>query len=171
MNYKDRSDYLNREHRRNEYNTDIYDYNCGGYALKTFSWYKPYDFNMFDQIDEWTNNNVDDDEIVARIEDICITNLRKDFSDLRLIDVSHQSRGAQYEEKLLKKIKDDEEIIAFRIAYSFFDYDFHFRVYRNNKWSEKCGNSGLTSCEFTEDDWGEGTVYNRTIYYFARKVA
>ena len=33
----------NSNHLRNINNTDKFDYNCGGYALGTFSWYTPFD--------------------------------------------------------------------------------------------------------------------------------
>ena len=38
----DKEDFFNRNHTRNEGNTHYADYNCGGWALKTFSWFVPY---------------------------------------------------------------------------------------------------------------------------------
>ena len=43
-------DWLNRSGLRNADNTDIDLYNCGGYALGTYSWYMPYPEN-FDRED------------------------------------------------------------------------------------------------------------------------
>ena len=35
-------DFLNRKNTRNEENTDSILYNCAGYALKTYSWWRPF---------------------------------------------------------------------------------------------------------------------------------
>ena len=40
-----RKDFFNENQTRNEQNTNQSEYNCGGYALKTFSWYTPYEFD------------------------------------------------------------------------------------------------------------------------------
>ena len=45
---KNSEDYFNEKQTRNEENTEKKDYNCGGYALKTFSWYLPYEYDEKD---------------------------------------------------------------------------------------------------------------------------
>ena len=42
------SDFLNSNKLRNEENTLESSYNCGGYALRTFSWYLPYSTSFVD---------------------------------------------------------------------------------------------------------------------------
>ena len=42
MYLTDREDYLNRERTRTSDNTSINNYNCAGWALKTFCWFSPY---------------------------------------------------------------------------------------------------------------------------------
>ena len=42
---KDYEDFFNERQTRNEENTEKKDYNCGGYALRTFSWYLPYEYD------------------------------------------------------------------------------------------------------------------------------
>ena len=49
------SDFLNSNKLRNEENTLESSYNCGGYALRTFSWYLPYSVSFTD-IDQDTNS-------------------------------------------------------------------------------------------------------------------
>ena len=47
----DTADYLNKEHKRNLANTKISQYNCGGFALGTYSWYRPYHCSPRELID------------------------------------------------------------------------------------------------------------------------
>ena len=58
------SDAYNLRRERNEDNTLSYWYNCGGFALGTFSWYYPYDNDLLDYA---YNNNLIDDRIYNRI--------------------------------------------------------------------------------------------------------
>ena len=45
----DYDDFFNIKRTRNEENTDIEYYNCGGYALETYSWYCPFDIDFKDR--------------------------------------------------------------------------------------------------------------------------
>ena len=112
------TDPLNELHKRNVQNTSIYDYNCAGYALGTFSWYCPSDCTH------------DDDQVRGRTRQYRLQAIKimlRDFPNLRLI----------------KKVKDatpNEIVIAFRVA----KHDFHYmKRGRNGVWYEKCGNGNI----------------------------
>ena len=61
-------DYLNRQKTRNINNTCTSDYNCGGYALRTFSWYLPYDdISHSDLAEEMYQNGMSKEEIELEI--------------------------------------------------------------------------------------------------------
>lgn len=145
-----REDWLNRRGLRNADNTDIDMYNCGGYALRTYSWYMPYP-DYFDRAD--IEDIVIDGylcgesyaEITRKLLDIFEQKMLEDFSDLKPV-------AADYIET------SNEELIAFRIFFDiefydeeagdvdFFDYDFHYQVRRNGKWIEKCGAGPIEPC-------------------------
>lgn len=184
MEYLNSDDYLNNDGVRNKDNTEYKDYNCGGYALRTFSWYHPYKFFAWDYIEELLKRGYDRDEIVDKILEFSCGNMQEDFGDkMRLIDYTDHNRGKAVEEKLLKQLQENEELIAFRIGLEIDDtcdyedqpvvedYDFHYRVYRDGCWKEKIGNGEIDNCDFTEDAWDGYCIYDSPIYYFAMKAA
>lgn len=181
MEYLNRKDYLNNERKRNADNTPSFEYNCGGYALQTFSWYKPYEFDSYDYIYELLAQGYSEEEITERILEVSRDNMEWDFGDkIRFIRTDYFSRENTQEE-LLNQLEENEELIAFRIGLEIddcdydnpviVDYDFHYRVYRNGSWSEKMGNESITPCDFEEDYWDGFCIYDSPIYYFAMKVA
>lgn len=124
-----RGDGLNLRGMRNIRNTDRESYNCGGYALNTFSWYCPYSstkqgrilFRNFysKRMKLLMGLNVN---LVARL---CAKMMIKEFNgDLRII-------------KDLSELQKNEYAIAFRVGQ---DGDFHF-VKRTDKglWLHKVG--------------------------------
>lgn len=184
MEYLNSEDYLNNNGVRNIDNTEYKDYNCGGYALKTFSWYHPYKFFAWEYIEKLLDDGYDCNEIVDRILQLSCDNMLEDFgSKIRLIDYTDHDRGDAIEKKLLAQLHTNEELIAFRIGLEIDDtrmyedeavvedYDFHYRVYRNGCWQEKIGNGMIGYCDFTEDIWDGYCTYDSPIYYFAMKVA
>ena len=109
-----KADPLNDSNRRNIRNSNKLSYNCGGYALGTFSWYCPYP-------PEYEGQSVSDIPL-----QVLIDTMLNDFKGrLRLI-------------KDCKECKRGERVIAFRT--STWD-DFHYMLRgRNGLWYHKMGN-------------------------------
>ena len=111
-------DPLNFNNTRSIRNTDKYDYNCGGYALETFTWYCPraedervrYSFRNIEQAYETTLHAVA--HMVYEFE-----------GKLRMI-------------RKLKDLKENERAVAFRISS---DGDFHYVKKAKNGWYHKRG--------------------------------
>lgn len=145
MNYTRNSDL-------NYYNVEPFLTNCGSYALRLNEWYDPIDDieritgDIFGWIKEMAFNYTDE-EISIIYEEIMIDHMLKEFVDeLEVCDG-------------LLPDTDDVELIAFN-AYCIYDeendwidYDFHFKVFRDNVWQEKCGTSDVFNCSL--EDWGD----------------
>lgn len=142
--------------------------NCGSYALNLQGWYNP-DIYFCDVYDceypedgmvELYGYGYDEDEINQLYAETLVEGILSEFEEeLRLLQYG-------------SKPKDNEELIAFRTYTScegededFFEYDFHFKVFRNKKWMEKHGARQVEEC--TEKDWGP---YNSKTYYFAHRI-
>lgn len=110
-------DELNLNGFRNIRNTDKEFYNCGGYALGTYSWYCPND-------DGWDSSIYDDHFTMEERTQFAIDYMLNDFCDLRVI-------------KTLEEVTENEYAIAFRLAKD----DFHYMVKKGNKWYSKAGSS------------------------------
>lgn len=114
------SDGFNINHSRNITNTDKLAYNCGGYALGTYSWYNPVPEEYY---------NID-----YEIDSIEFTNYLYDCVDALLYDFTHRHiRVCDFHTTL----NDNEYLFAFRVST---DGDFHFiKRGRNNVWYHKRG--------------------------------
>lgn len=128
--------------------------NCASFALNIKEWWDP-DFDP-----DWFIEEGDDEYMIDCVIDFYIDNLLNDFDDLRVV----QSSDNVYE---------DEELIAFRVYIDLEedngtsyveDYDFHFRVYRDGRWQEKCGGLEVQDCP---KDWGK---YDSKTIYFVHKI-
>ena len=125
-------DEYNSLRKRNIRNTEKRVYNCGGYALESFSWYVP---------------ELNGDDVCradgTTIED-CVKAMEEDFPNLRRI----QEIG---------ELKENEYAVAFRLS----DYDFHYiKRARNGHWYHKMGglhyiNTMKEEVVFSES-WGRG---------------
>lgn len=136
-------DFLNQNNTRNIRNTYKGDYNCGGYALKTFSWYMPQHTSLY-------SNKV---SIFAEM----VESILEDFPNLRRIQNPNQ-------------VSPKTEIIAFRINYR--GRDFHFlRRAANGHWFHKRGSvnyiSTITKKEVFSDCWCD--CYYGKIAWFVEK--
>lgn len=134
-------DLFNKENRRNLKNTDKGIYNCGGYALGTFSWYCPH--NEEDE-DWWFFDYSFEDEFEAYEKTMyCVAKMILDFEGrLRLV-------------RSLDKVHKDERVIAFRLSS---DGDFHYvKKMGNGRWYHKRGAcrwiDRMTEEEVFETDW------------------
>lgn len=147
-------DYFNHLKLRNINNTALMNYNCGGYAFETYSWYNPgntteYEYILDDYIFQLIEETDDLDIIESLLFSFCVKNILKDFPDYKRIS---------YDEYL--KLPKEEKVIAFRTFIDIynldkfdedFDYDFHFKVRNNGIWTHKLGMTAIKQCDLF--DW------------------
>lgn len=116
-------DGLNLERRRNLNNTPRGNFNCGGYALGTFSWYMPATNEDFDFCFDPT------EDVVERTE-CCVRHILEDFT------------GSIRRISGVDECADDEYVIAFRLEGNpaTWQDDFHFmRRDSSGVWRQKLG--------------------------------
>lgn len=161
------TDPFNRNGKRNRSNTDTDAYNCGGFALSTYSWYVPYrsdeQMNIYDR---WDNIQMcldvaeDADNTADRIDaretvHICVVSLLNLFVKRILEDFPSVRRVQTF-----KEIKPDERIILFRIGAD----DFHFIVSFDHKhWWHKYGCNyieELCEDEVLDIEWANGRYFS-----------
>lgn len=147
-------DLYNRNGLRNVRNTIRRTYNCGGYALGTFSWYLPYESDQYGFV--WgVNLSTTRMDIITNE---CIKFMLEDFADLRLIDSVADLQKGEY-------------AIAFRLSS---DGDFHY-IKRNRMglWTHKRGTSStihtMPKHEVFNSVWCNR--YDGRIVLFAKKYA
>ena len=161
------TDPFNRNGKRNRSNTDTDAYNCGGFALGTYSWYVPYRSDEQRQIYErwaniqmWLDAAEDADNTADRIDaretvHICVVSLLNLFVKRILEDFPSVRRVQTFEE-----IKPDERIILFRIGAD----DFHFIVSFDHKhWWHKYGWNyieELCEDEVLDTEWANGRYFS-----------
>ena len=140
-------DPYNKKSKRNEKNTSQYDYNCGGYAFKTFSWLHPtedYETNNYSKCKNAYQR--------AKVRAICVASLIKTVPNLRLI-------------KRNDPIADDEYRVAFRLA----DFDFHFlREEKDGTWTHKAGSTEISV--FEGNPFGRRWMRADGAYYYGKIV-
>ena len=161
------TDPFNRNGKRNRSNTDTDDYNCGGFALGTYSWYVPYrsdeQANIYDRwanIQMWLDaaedaDNTADSLIARAAVHTCVVSLHNLFVKRILEDFPSVRRVQTFEE-----IKPDERIILFRIGAD----DFHFIVSFDHKhWWHKYGWNyieELCEDEVLDTEWANGRYFS-----------
>ena len=157
-------DYLNKKKKRNEKNTTIHSYNCGGYALRTYSWYQPYN-DEEDFVWDLGNLYMGEEELARGALESCVDYMLEEFGeDLRV--VADGEYDPQTEELIAFRTSTDDETDS----YDWPDFDFHFKVFRDGKWMEKCGTEEIREAD--PDNWIIGCyVYNSDTVYLAHKVA
>lgn len=144
-------DELNFNGFRNIHNTRKSYYNCGGYALGTYSWYCPND-------DGFDSPMYDDSYTMEERTQFAVDYMLNDFCDLRVI-------------KTLEEITENEYAIAFRIAKD----DFHYMVKKGNQWYSKAGGSYKIDRVPQEIVLGKvwftdyGVTYNGPLVLFAKR--
>ena len=148
------------------YNPDFYtiysdETNCGSFALNIEEWYSPDDIFMGrDAIESWImdrcNEGLSEEESSDLYAQIVLKQIFEDFPDVRSV--------------YPWEVEDDEELIAFRAFVDYTcDWDFHFKVLRDGRWQEKCGDSEVRDCK--EYDWDYNYFsYTSETYYLAKKI-
>lgn len=161
-------EYFTRNSDPDYYEKNCGSSNCGSYAFNIKEWYDAdHDFSdevgdVFDWIRDMAES-YDNDEISDIYAEAVAETILNDFEgEIRELD----------EEDSI--IDFDEELIAFRTFCIYDDdgwtnFDFHFKVFRDGGWKEKCGSSEVRFC--TLEDWTNGiNTYTSKVYYFAHKV-
>ena len=117
------NDLFNLDQLRNAENTHITDYNCGGYALGTYSWYLPSRMDIM-----WGWWHTYDRPTLEKMTQQAVKVMLEDFSDLRVIID-------------LRQVQKDEYAIAFRLSS---DGDFHYiRQDKGKWWTHKRGSTQI----------------------------
>ncbi len=137
--------------------------NCGSFAFNIEEWYSP-DTDFIDDygdIEEWISTNLqysDEWEVSDLFAHMLAEYILRDFSDVRYLICADE-------------IEPNEELIAFRTFVNEDEmWDFHFKVFRNGEWQEKCGSGPVKFCE--EDEWQTGVnSYISETLYFAKLIA
>lgn len=167
---RDDEDFLNRRRIRNSDNTDVYMYNCGGFALGTYNWYFPYDEDEREELlCELYESDDSDREIAETLLRIDLEWMVEEFDgQLRVLDK-------------IEDLKDDETLIAYRVGYDREEsykcgsatdgYDFHYKVFTDGCWREKCGSTVCKPCRLWEHrEWTYWDFeYNSSMVYLALK--
>lgn len=166
-----------------KYNTDKHFWekkrpncNCGSFAFDLDSWYTPGSLSG-DKDDD------DEDTIYDFIEDLYECGHNEDSIANKLLqryahkvaeDFGDSVYGFTLKEIDPYKLDDDEELIALRAGVSIqddryldLDYDFHFKVFRDNRWYEKQGATEVHVCLL--DVWCGSMEYNSVTAYFIHR--
>lgn len=151
-------DFFNLRGLRNADNTDSWDYNCGGFALGTFSWYEPFYFNEDGcyLCEDLAEEGYGVESIQEILCNNCVDSILEDFGE-KIRVVSRED-----------DLKVNEELIAFRVDCGFeSDYesqDFHFRVFRDGRWQEKNGHGMIHDADDPDEDIWNERYLGPTIY-------
>lgn len=125
--YKINHDPFNKRGSRNIRNTDKADYNCGGYALGTFSWYLP-SRTREEYSDIMGHADIGDMDVALTLAAEAIVAELPGWSIVPFALVMER----KYSPKAY-------EVVAMRFCY----YDFHFwKLGRNWNWYDKMGCRG-----------------------------
>jgi len=133
------------------YNNNRARANCGSYALRLREWYDPEIYleeqvgSIYDWVEELTLDGYNDYEITEFYINTLADGMLMEFEgELTICDGQPPHTS-------------DEELIALNGFCHYdedegLDMDFHFKVFRDNKWMEKRGIWPVNFCE--EDEWG-----------------
>lgn len=158
-------DPYNSANKRNINNTDKMDYNCGGYALGTFSWYMPC---KPEDIDDYYLDLLDTCDY-TELYDYAVSNMLKEFPKLHL----------STQEIVMNQQYDAEKYYAIAFRYSetldaeesSYGRDFHFaKQAKNGIWYHKRGCAEhidrMNKVDLLKDWWNGTLVYNLPIVFF-----
>lgn len=159
---------------RNQHNTPVAAYNCGGFALKTFNWLTPYTDEVEDDDDPYTEADREEymqelfdyggnteyvEDRVTRADIDQILHRFKFLQQVRLEDTVPEDTIIAY--RILIKYDENDEIIE--------DTDFHFKVRLGGFWFEKTGGGDIHLCQLDNDKpWVYESVdlcYTGPIYF------
>ena len=156
-------DEYNVDGKRNRKNTEREDYNCGGYALETFSWVLPcdteteceewYDFDMW----EYDYDEDDFNESAERGAEWMLNNI----PNLRQVSSPDE------------KLEEGEWLIGFKVGAGTGDGDFHYiKRTPSGRYYHKPGASRVRRMgkeEALSDNWCDGKYTSKTIWLARKK--
>lgn len=185
-------DFLNSKKTRNEGNTPFSSYNCGGYALSTFSWFYPYiaGFRYCNMLHINNCNNNDDKYRTELIFELYEDGFNKDEIIDYLLLRDKNFMLSVFKDSLRsisspEEANEDEEVIAYRLCINLYedgygevreediDEDFHFLVFRDGQWMHKPGSNMIQPFEGDiYKPWVSSVdlVYTGKILFFANKI-
>ena len=158
----------NSSNYRSRNNTPRSLYNCGGYALSTYTWVLPCirSFEDFTDYQDWTLDELqhfDDfehDYTDGRREALMVELLNNGYSvdDACSVILKWDVKFLLLQFPFLREINPNgvsqkNRLIAYRVhirydsEYNEIYSDFHFKVRIGNCWSEKCGRSNIHKCK------------------------
>ena len=151
-------DEYNVNGKRNRKNTERNQYNCGGYALETFSWVLPcdteeeceelYDFDMW----EYDYDEDDFNESAERGAKWMLDNI----PNLRQVSSPDE------------KLEEGEWLIGFKVGMGTGDGDFHYiKRTPSGRFYHKPGASRvrrMSKAEALSDNWCDGRYTSKTIW-------
>lgn len=139
--------------------TDITDYNCAGFALKTFDWEN---MNAFEMRPESIEEMLEACE--KEIKEMCPNLVRiSSYKDVPLV-IDVVGFRVAFEEITVGEKEDDD-------SYTLIDCeDFHFVLRTHGKWYHKPGSNDIKEVNFRVDEpWPHaGCEYNSEILWFKR---
>lgn len=130
-------------------------YNCGGFALGTYDRVYPDDESREDVINDLIKSGLEKEYIYKQVLESDTQALLKQFPSLSVFSGDPKSYVP----------KENEELIAYRIWVNddeLDNNDFHFKVFRDGKWQDKCGALEPRFCLPAYRDASWDTLY---IYY------
>lgn len=159
---------------RNQHNTPLHWYNCGGFALKTFTWLTPYTEEVEDDDDPYTEEDREE-----YIEELLLYGASDEYLEDRLVraDIDQLLKRFDFLQQInLEDAQPNDLIIAYRVFVRadkdreyIEDTDFHFKVRLNGFWFEKMGGGEIHLCELNPDKpWSymdSELVYSSPIFY------
>ena len=138
--------------------------NCGSFALRLKEWYLPEtDFEKeVGDIEKWiltmAKEGYNEVELSDIYLDAIVTQILKDFEgEIEICD----GRAPYTEEKELIALST---YCFWDYDYSWADWDFHFKVFRDGVWQEKHGDMKVEECDLEEWDRYIGDI----IYFYHR---
>lgn len=135
--------------------------NCGSYALRLNEWYHlnlRFEDITKEPIETWVMNKEEEGysefETSAMFGEILAECMLEDFKEeLKLCSGEPPKTN-------------DIELIAFNTFVFYDEYypdtDFHFKVFRDGVWKEKCGKQAVRECD--KEHWG--SYIGRPIYFY-----
>ena len=157
--------YYTKNSDLNYYETHQWESNCGSYALRLNEWYDPeaYFEIKVGCIDDWAkelgSNGYENFEVSTMYGEELIKGMLEEFNgELEICNgtIPEDPKVELIAFSTLCNWRDDFETV---------DIDFHFKVFRNGKWMEKCVTSEVR--EFDEFEWGP---YNEDVTYFYHRI-
>lgn len=151
-------------------------HNCGSYALNSNIWITPFDEDIDDRIEfiwDMLNSGLGLEETRDLILNLDCAYIRdnfnlKEISFKNFMALAPETEVIAYRIFLKVNIPKDEEG---EIDICDIDYDFHFRVRKEGRWVEKCGEEPIGFVVDSEnEEWDVFPLtYSSQIRYFIKK--